>query len=370
MINARIIRGIRKYATVQSVDNLKNIPKNSTIFSMIQPTGKFHLGNYLGAIKSWKTISESNSEGSKYLYGIADLHAITMPVDAAQLKRNRYEAMASLIASGLDIERCILFHQSSIPEHSELNWVLTCKTSMGHLNRMTQWKLKSSTLETDSIYDDKILEKIKAGLLCYPILQAADILIYNSTHVPVGEDQAQHLELTRSIANSFNHDYKSKFFNVPKTLLARNQKVLSLRNPSKKMSKSDKDQNSCVYITETPEEISRKIRRAITDSIQGPITYDLQNRPGVSNLITIISGITEKSIDETVQELSWVKDHKQLKDYVTEIIVEEFKPKRHMFDQLMTDMSYLQKISNQGRDKAREIASENMNQVRKIVGMD
>lgn len=364
----RSIRHVRNYSTVQSVgDSLMQIPPNSTVFSMIQPTGRFHLGNYLGAIKSWKTISESGSEGSKYIYGIADLHAITMSQDAQQLKQNRYEAMASLIASGLDVEKCTLFHQSSVPEHTELNWVLTCKTSMGHLNRMTQWKLKSGS---NSLYDEKMLDKTKAGLLCYPILQAADVLLYNSTHVPVGEDQAQHLELTRSIANTFNHDYKQDFFTIPRTLLAKNQKVLSLGNPQKKMSKSDLDQNACVYITETPEEIARKIKRAVTDSIQGPITYDVAERPGVSNLITIVSGLTGKSVSETVTDLAWIQNHKQLKDHVTEIIVEEFKPKRHLFDQLMTDKAYIEKISTQGRDKAREIALKNMEKVREIIGMD
>lgn len=363
-------RAVRRYATVHSVDSLYQIPKNSTVFSMIQPTGRIHLGNYLGALKSWRTISESDSEGTRYLYGIADLHALTMPADPKKLRSNRYEAMASLIASGLDEKKCILFHQSSIPEHTELNWILTCKTSMGYLSRMTQWKLKSNTNETDNVYEDKILDNVKMGLLSYPVLQAADILIYNSTHVPVGDDQAQHLELTRNVANSFNFEYKTKFFKIPNTLLAKNHKVLSLRNPLKKMSKSDVDQNGSIYITESSDEIAKKIRKSTTDSIQGPITYDTENRPGVSNLVTVLAGIQNKTVDEVVDELSWVKNHKQFKDHVTEVIVDEFKEMRETYNKLTNDLAYLEKISNEGRDKAREIASVNIKRVREIVGLD
>ncbi|KAK6201298.1 mitochondrial tryptophanyl-tRNA synthetase [Scheffersomyces amazonensis] len=377
----RSLRSVRAYSStktgsvlstksVQTIQGIEKFPTNSTIFSLIQPTGKIHLGNYLGAIRSWKDLSEIESEGTRYLFGTADLHAITVPKQAQQLKQYRVEAIASLIASGLDVTKCTLFHQSSVPEHTELNWYLTTITSMGMLNRMTQWKSKANQEESSSIFEEKVLEKTKAGLLCYPVLQAADILIYRSTHVPVGDDQSQHLELTRNIASSFNHVFGKDYFPIPKTLLTPAKKILSLRNPSKKMSKSDPDQNSCVYVTESPDEIAKKIRKATTDSIQGKLYYDPEQRPGVSNLINIISGLTRKSIDDTVTDLQWVKDHKQLKDQVTELLVEEFNPKRHLYEQLLNDKPYLDKICREGTDKAREIASVNIGQIRALIGLD
>ncbi|ABN66806.2 mitochondrial tryptophanyl-tRNA synthetase [Scheffersomyces stipitis CBS 6054] len=368
-------RFARSYATtggstVQHVAKFEGVPPQSTIFSLIQPTGNIHLGNYLGAIRSWKELSESDSPGSKFIFGIADLHAITLPKDPQTLKRFRHEAIASLLASGLSPEKCTIFHQSAVPEHTELSWYFTCITSMGNLNRMTQWKSKAQQVQNSSIYDDRVMEATKAGVLCYPILQAADILIYRATHVPVGDDQSQHLELTRGIANTFNHTYKTKFFPIVKTLLTPSKKILSLRNPSKKMSKSDPDQNSCIYVTDSPEIVAKKIRKATTDSIQGPIYYAPEERPGVSNLINVISGLTGKSIDEVVADLHWVKDHKQFKDHVTELIVEEFRENREMYQRLTADISYLDEVCARGRDNAREIASANIAQVRKLIGMD
>lgn len=357
---------VRRASTI-SVGQRFDIPANSRIFSLIQPTGKIHLGNYLGAISNWKDISETPSDGSQFIYGIADLHSITLPYDPRQLKVLRYEAIASLIASGLDPQRCIIFHQSAVPEHSELMWILTCLTSMGALNRMTQWKLKAK-LENGMI-NEQTFGQTKAGLLNYPILQAADILIYRSTHVPVGEDQSQHLELCRDIAQIFNTTYNTDFFPLPKTLLTPTKKILSLRNPAKKMSKSDKDQSSSVYVTEDEDSISKKIRKATTDSIQ-EIYYDPETRPGVSNLINIISGLTRKPIDETVKEIDWIKNHKQLKDHVTALIIDEFKQKRHLYDELMKDVGYLDQVCNHGREKASAIARDNIKQIKAITGLD
>lgn len=360
----------RRYSNSTVQENSMVIPQDSTIFSLIQPTGQIHLGNYLGAIKNWKTISESDSPGSRYIFGIADLHAITIPKEPNLLRTYRQEAIASILSSGIDSEKAIVYHQSSVPEHAELNWILTCMTSMGALNRMTQWKLKSKESNTATIFDDAVLGKTKTGLFCYPILQAADILIFKSTHVPVGDDQSQHLELCRNIANSFNHSFKTNYFPLPKTLLTPSKKVLSLRDPTKKMSKSDVDQNASVYVTESPDSIAKKIRRATTDSIQGKIYFDPVERPGVSNLITIISGLTEKLVDETVADLAWVKDHKQLKDYVIELIVEEFKEKRHLFGQLMQNKQYLDLVCKNGTDRARTIAHRNITEIKQIVGLD
>ncbi|RLV90480.1 Tryptophan--tRNA ligase mitochondrial [Spathaspora sp. JA1] len=355
--------------TVQEISKHQHLPNNSRVFSLIQPTGKFHIGNYLGAIQSWKTLSETESPGTQYIFGIADLHAITTGVKK-DLKQNRYEAMAGILACGLDPEKSILFFQSSVPEHAELHWYLTCLTSMGQLNRMTQWKSKAKQLGEDESDQLKFLQHTKAGLLCYPILQAADILIYRSTHVPVGDDQCQHLEMCRSVATNFNHSYKTDFFPIPQTLLTPAKKILSLTNPTKKMSKSDLDQNSCIYITDSPEVIAKKIRKATTDSIQGQVYFDPETRPGVSNLINILSGVTNKSIDQTVQDLSYVENHKQLKDHVTDVLVNEFKHQRELYQDLMKDELYLQKICHEGRDRARELATKNIEEVRQIIGMD
>lgn len=358
--------------TIQEIKQTDaNLPSNSTVFSLIQPTGKIHLGNYLGAVKSWRTLSESNTDPTnKFIYGIADLHAITIPKNPKELKDYRYNAIASLLASGLDTSKCILFFQSSVPEHAELNWFLTCLTSMGALNRMTQWKLKAQQQESSSILEDNVLEKTKAGLFCYPALQAADILLYKSTHVPVGDDQSQHLELCRNVAKSFNSTFNTDYFPLPTTLLTPAKKVLSLKNPAKKMSKSDPVTTSCIYVTDSPADIELKIRKATTDSIQGAIYYDPIERPGVSNLINIVSGLTNKSIDEVVSSLSHVTNHKQLKDYVTSVIIEEFDPKRQLYEELLQDRSYLEKICVQGRDTAREIAQVNLQEVKVIMGLD
>ena len=328
------------------------------------------MGNYLGAIRNWREICHTESPSSKYIFGIADLHAITVPQNPQTLKQGRYDIIASIIAAGVDPEKCILYHQSSVAEHTELAWILTCMTGMGYLNRMTQWKLKSQVGESGSIFDEDVLSKTKAGLFCYPVLQAADILLYKSTHVPVGDDQAQHLELTRHIASTFNSQTKTKFFPVPKTLLTPTKKINSLRNPTKKMSKSDPDQNACIYINELAEVTRKKLRKAVTDSIQGPVTYDPENRPGVSNLVSIVSGLQGILIENAIEVLSGVETHKQLKDYVADLIEEEFKDTRKLYDELMADQGYLEEICNRGRDQAKEIACENLKQVKKIMGLD
>lgn len=364
------VRASRGYSTSVQTSAISKFPEGSTIYSLIQPTGRIHLGNYLGAIRNWRDISSIESRDTKYIFGIADLHALTLPQDPVILKKNRYEAIASILAAGIDPEKCILYHQSSVPEHAELNWILTCITSMGYLNRMTQWKLKAKTGDDSSVYQDEVLANVKAGLLCYPILQTADILLYKSTHVPVGDDQSQHLELCRHTASNFNHAFKTNFFPQPKTLLTPTKKVLSLRNPAKKMSKSDIDQNSCIYVNDSFEITSKKIRKATTDSIQGKITYDPIERPGVSNLLTIISGLTRKPMETTVDELLWITNHKELKDYVSELLEAEFKDTRQLFDELTKNTEYLDKICKNGNDRARSIASTNMKEIKKLTGLD
>lgn len=354
--------------TVQQLEVVPRVPPGSRIFSLLQPTGRIHLGNYLGAIKSWKNIADLGSPGSEYIYGIADLHAITMPQEPNQLRQHRQEAVASLIALGLDPQHCTIFHQLLVPAHVELSWVLMCLTGMGSLNRMTQWKLKAQQLEDASIASDSALEHTKAGLFTYPVLMAADVLVYNATHVPVGDDQLQHLELTRQVATTFNHQYDTNHFVLPTTLLSPSQKIRSLRKPTKKMSKSDPDELLCVYVTEDPDSIAKKVRKSVTDLIQ-EVYYDPEARPGVSNLIAIVAGLQNQTIDEAAAEVA-AFNHKQLKDMVTQLIVDEFSPKRHMYDQLMTDPGYLALVCAEGTRKARAIADANLAEVKRIIGMD
>ncbi|KAI5964279.1 MSW1 [Candida pseudojiufengensis] len=356
-------------STIQELSQYESLPSNSRVFSMIQPTGKLHIGNYLGAVKSWRSLSEANQD-SKFIFGVADLHAFTSFKPAKELKNCRYQAIASLLSSGLDTNKCLLYFQSSVPEHTELNWYLTCFTSMGQLNRMTQWKSKSQQQAQSSIVDEKVMEQTKAGVFCYPALQAADILLYKSTHVPVGDDQSQHLELTRNIAKLFNNSYNIDYFPIPNTLFTPAKKILSLKNPEKKMSKSDPIQNSCIYVTDTPEEIKLKIRKATTDSIQGQWEFDPIKRPGTSNLINIISGLTNKSIENTLKDINHLKDHKNLKDYVSDLLIEEFNDKRQLYDELLNNKDYLDEISEKGKIEAREIASKNIKEIRNIIGMD
>ncbi|GMM35962.1 tryptophan--tRNA ligase [Saccharomycopsis crataegensis] len=366
--------------TVQTVDYQSNmdIPPNSTMFSLIQPTNRFHIGNYLGTIKIWRDLANNPNvpaSGSKLIFGLADLHALTSPKDPKQFKNARLEAVASIIASGIDPKQAILFSQSAIPEHCELYWLLCCLTGMGQLNRMTQWKAKSQvsgSTET-SVFEPEVLKKAYAGVFMYPVLQAADILLYRSTHVPVGDDQTQHLELTRTICESFNKTYKNYNFPQPKTILAPTKKVLSLRDPTKKMSKSDPDQNSCIYITEDAKTIQKKIRKAVTDSIDGGYYFDPVNRPGVSNLLNVVSGLQNCHVDEIVKDINDVKklqNHKELKDYVSEAIIEGLKSCKTTFAQLMEDKSYLEAVIKEGNDQAREIASKNMKQIKTAVGLN
>lgn len=352
------------------VSTFSSIPEKSTIFSLIQPTGRIHLGNYLGAIRSWEQLSNTAPEDSRLVFGVADLHAITIPYDAKELYNFRYDAIASLLACGVNPEKCILYHQSAVREHMELSWYLTCVTSMGGLHRMTQWKLKSQQHGNSESNIEKFFENTKAGLLYYPVLQAADILLYKSTHVPVGDDQAQHLELCRGIASSFNHVHKTKFFPQPKTLLTASKKVNSLRNPTKKMSKSDPDQSSCIYITDTPEAIRKKIRKLVTDSEQGPLTFDPENRPGIANLISIVAGLTDQTPEAAFDNVKHLPDHKLLKDYVTDVVVETLAEKRENYERLVADQEYLHQICQRGNDRAREIAVKNIREVRTIMGLN
>ncbi|KAL6937380.1 Tryptophan--tRNA ligase, mitochondrial [Hanseniaspora osmophila] len=356
--------------SIQTTDfklSANDVPAQATIFSMVQPTGKFHLGNYLGAVRVWKDLCDLKTNQNLY-FGVADLHAITIPKpDASNFKQLRLEAIASLLSIGIDPLKAHVFFQSSIPQHAELNWMLSTFAPMGYLNRMTQWKSKSNIKESDEGTLDNT-SNVKLGLFAYPVLQAADILLYKSTHVPVGEDQSQHLELTRTLAENFNKMYKKRVFPLPKTMLAPTKKILSLNSVAKKMSKSDPNQNGVVYLNDSPEEIARKIKKAVTDNISEAFYYDPINRPGVSNLINMISGTQRKSISAVEKDIAQYKNHQDFKNYVTEVLVEELKEPRLKYDNLIQDLSYLEKVQQEGASKASEVAEQTLDEVKTTMG--
>lgn len=349
----------RCISTVQTINpKTAAIPANSRIFSGIQPTGQFHLGNYFGAIRNWRDLQDTTD--SELYFFTADLHSLTVPQDYKHLNEQRIEAFASILACGIDPNRAIVYHQSQIPEITKLTWILSCFTSMGMLNRMTQWKSKAS------LKDSSDLGKVKLGLFSYPVLMAADILSVNSTHVPVGLDQSQHLELTREIAQAFNKAVSNDYFNLPKTLLTETKKIVSLKDPLKKMSKSDKDPLSKVFITDSSEEINLKFKKAVTDSIDGPLS--IENRPAIGNLITILAACENKSIDQTLLECKYLSKG-QLKEKVSNAVIEELKEPRRYYLELMGDPIKLEKLANEGSEKARERIDKTCKEVSKLVGM-
>ncbi len=352
---------------------MTTLPARSVVFSAIQPTGIFHLGNYLGAIQNWHLLSSENPESTFY-FATADLHAITMPKDADLLRQYRKQAIASIIASGIDpkTKNVTLFHQSSVPEHAELCWILGTQTGMGHLNRMTQWKSKLNLSQSVNIDNNKVLSSLKLGLFSYPVLQAADIILYKATHVPVGEDQSQHLELSRHLANKFNTTFCEKdkpIFPIPSTLLTPTRKVLSLRDPNKKMSKSDPDPNSKIFITDSPDVIRTKISKAITDSIPGAITFSRTERPGIANLLAIVAGLRQTTPEEVVESLpSSITNHKEFKSYVSDEIIAGLEKPRNEFERIIKEPQYLEAVAKEGSDSARNIAQDVMIEVKRAVG--
>lgn len=363
---------LRRFAsTVQRIENKvrsQDVPKDATIFSMIQPTGRFHLGNYLGAARVWRDLCDMKQDGQKLLFGVADLHAITIPKPRVeQFRQLRMEAIASILSCGIDPSKASVMHQSSIPQHSQLHWLLSTFANMGYLNRMTQWKAKSNIRDSEA--DSASLGKVKLGLFSYPVLQAADILIYKATHVPVGDDQSQHLELTRHLAEQFNNFYKITVFPLPTTILAPTKKILSLTCATKKMSKSDSNQDSVIYLNDEPETIGRKIRKAVTDSTTDRFHYDPANRPGVSNLINIVSGVLRSPVEDIEREIQRFNNFKDLKSYVTEVIVEELREPRTLFKRYMNEPGYLEKVVGKGTEEAAAIAEKNIKEIMNVMGL-
>ena len=324
------------------------------VVSGIQPSGNIQLGNYLGAIKNWLPLQNQH----ECLFFLADLHTITVQQDPKLLKQSILETAATYIATGLDPKKIILFCQSSIAEHSELNWILSCFTSMGWLERMTQFKDKAGTEK----------ERASLGLFSYPVLQSADILIYKANLVPVGEDQRQHLELSRDIAASFNRNTNSNYFSLPEAMIIKNAaRIMSLKDGTKKMSKSDPSDLSRINLIDEAELIIQKIKKAKTDSIS-EIYYDKETRPEVSNLMDIYSCLENVSI-ERITEIYQGKLSGVFKQELAEIIVDKITPIGNKIKSLCKDdTSYLLQILKSGAQKASEIAQKNIKEIKDLCG--
>ncbi|GAQ41198.1 tryptophan--tRNA ligase MSW1 [Aspergillus tubingensis] len=338
-----------------------------TIFSGIQPTGVPHLGNYLGALREWVKLQDDASDGTRLYFSIVDLHALTVPQESAQLRQWRKEALATLVAAGLDPDRSTIFYQSSVAAHAELFWILCTVASMGYLSRMTQWKSKLQLPEDTTLDTSEARSKLRLGLFSYPVLQAADILVHRATHVPVGEDQKQHLEFSRNIANSFNHVYGT-VFPAPESLISPAKRVMSLKEPTLKMSKSHVDERSRILLTDSPGQIHKKLKAALTDS-ETTITYDPLRRPGVSNLLELLSHFEGRSCEELVLEFQSTS-LRALKENLAHKISNHLQPVREKYFSLMEDKTgYLEDISEKGARAARANAELTMTRVREAMGL-
>ncbi|KAL2350541.1 tryptophanyl-tRNA synthetase [Cryomyces antarcticus] len=346
-----------------------------TIFSGIQPTGVPHLGNYLGALQQWVKLQNGAAPDTTLLYSIVDLHAITVRENLAHRRRWKREMLATLLAIGLDPNRSIVYCQSEVPAHAELQWILGCDASYGYLSRMTQWKSKLDLPDNADPLDESSTMKLKAGLFNYPVLQAADILLHRATHVPVGQDQQQHLEFARRCANSFNSHYGRTLI-PPQTLLSPAKRIMSLDRPSLKMSKSHVNPSSRILLTDSKSAIAKKVRAAVTDSILG-VSYDPINRPGVSNLVDIMFYITSSDSDtgastqhdlaHDLQDLSM----RAFKERVTDAIDSHLAPMRERYEAIISDRgSLLTDAAAVGREKATASAVVTMERVREAVGLD
>ena len=326
------------------------------IFSGIQPTGNLQLGNYLGALKNWVMLQHDY----ECIYCVVDLHAITVWQEPKELASNTREVTAGLIASGLDPKTNIIFNQSQVSQHSELAWIFSCVSRLGWLKRMTQFKEKAG----------KDQESASVGLYSYPNLMAADILIYKATHVPVGEDQKQHLELTRDIAHKFNNDFKVDFFPLPEPLILGNAtRVMSLRDGTKKMSKSDPSESSRINMTDGPDEIARKIRKAKTDPDVLPADpKGLENRPEAANLFAVFSALSDKSVEEVCKRFEGAQFSK-FKEDLTELAIEVLGPISMEMAKLVADPGYLDEVLADGSERARTIARPILDEVYDIVGL-
>ena len=328
------------------------------IFSGVQPTGNLHLGNYLGAIKNF--VDLNNDAQNECIFCVVDLHAITVSQNPKDLKSNIHETVATFVASGIDPKKSIIFNQSQVSAHSEAAWILSCVARMGWLNRMTQFKEKAG----------KDKEKASIGLYSYPVLMAADILLYDSTHVPVGDDQKQHLELCRDIAQKFNNDYRiENFFITPEPLIKKEfSRIMSLKDGLKKMSKSEVSDLSRINLTDDKDQIINKIKKAKTDTLPLPSTIDeLEKRPEAKNLIGIYSSLMNNTLQKSIDEFAG-KNFSEFKEKLSDVVVEEIDPISLKIKELLDDKVFLEKILKDGCEKANEIASKKIKKIHEIVG--
>ena len=328
------------------------------IFSGVQPTGNLHLGNYLGAIKNF--VELSNDTKNDCVFCVVDLHAITVNQNPKDLKNNIRETVATFIASGIDPKKSIIFNQSQVSAHSEAAWILSCIARMGWLNRMTQFKEKAG----------KDKEKASIGLYSYPVLMAADILLYDASHVPVGDDQKQHLELCRDIAQKFNNDFNAKdFFKIPEPLIQKQfSRIMSLKDGSKKMSKSELSDFSRINLTDEKDQIINKIKKAKTDPLPLPSSIEeLDKRPEAKNLIGIYSSLTETSLEKLLNEFSG-KNFSEFKEKLSQIVVDKIAPISIEIKKLLDDKKFIDKILSEGGNKADVVASKKVKKIHEILG--
>ena len=328
------------------------------IFSGVQPTGNLHLGNYLGAIKNF--VELQNDKANHCIFCVVDLHAITVKQDPKELKNNIRETAATFIASGINPDNNIIFNQSMVSAHSEAAWILSCVSRIGWLNRMTQFKEKAG----------KDKEKASIGLYSYPVLMAADILLYDATHVPVGDDQKQHLELCRDIAQKFNNDFNApEFLKVPEPLIQKQfSRIMSLKDGLKKMSKSDPSDLSRINLTDSKDEIVNKIKKAKTDPLPLPKNIDeLVERPEAENLLGIYSSLKNQSLQNSIDEFSG-KNFSEFKIELSDVLVEKIEPISKKIKELLNDEKYLDTILLEGSKKADIVASKKIKEIKELVG--
>jgi tryptophanyl-tRNA synthetase len=328
------------------------------IFSGVQPTGNLHLGNYLGAIKNFVTLN--NDTENECIFCVVDLHAITVKQDSKELRNNIRETVATFIASGINPKKSIIFNQSQVSAHAEGAWILSCVARMGWLNRMTQFKEKAG----------KDKEKASIGLYSYPVLMAADILLYDATHVPVGDDQKQHLELCRDIAQKFNNDFEvDNFLQVPEPLIQKEfSRIMSLKDGSKKMSKSELSDLSRINLTDNKDQIINKIKKAKTDPMPMPNgLQELDERPEAKNLLGIYASLTNTTFEKSIENFSG-KNFSVFKESLSEILVKKIEPISIEIKKLLADQKYLDQILLEGVEKANLIASKKIQKIKEIVG--
>jgi tryptophanyl-tRNA synthetase len=331
---------------------------NKKIFSGVQPTGNLHLGNYLGAIKNF--VELNNDDKNDCVFCVVDLHAITVKQDPKELRDNIRETVAIFVACGINPEKSVIFNQSTVSAHSEAAWILSCVARMGWLNRMTQFKEKAG----------KDKEKASIGLYSYPVLMAADILLYDATHVPVGEDQKQHLELCRDIAQKFNNDYEVEdFLKVPEPLIQKEfSRIMSLKDGTKKMSKSELSDLSRINLTDNEDLIVNKIKKAKTDPLPLPSDpKELETRPEAKNLLGIYSSLNNLTLDQSIKEFNG-KNFSEFKEKLSQVLVEKIIPISSEIKKLNADREYLDKILLDGQKKANEYASNKLKKIHEIVG--